>query len=403
MSSATNAGGPWEPLHQVWKTAGWDDCSSFCDDDGQLYFIATNFKFDPKTNKQYNIHLFRMSPDGKSLITSSDTIIHQSKGSEANKLYKIGSFYFHYFSEVRKEGRVMMMERATKLTGPWEVRQLNHVDSKVDREPNQGGLIQLSNGQWYFFTHHGTGDWEGRAASLLPVQWIDGWPVVGAVGENGIGRMVWSAAKPIDVKNDLGILGSDAFSSSILKAQWEWNYQPRAEKWSLTERPGYLRLHAFKPLMPYEPKKTILRAGNTLTQRTMRTKANTVTIQMNIDHMVNGQYAGLTHFSTISYSTLGIRQAEGRRYLVYECNGKDTVGVRITGKTIWLRSTWDFNGENTYSFSINGRVFTPFAGTSQLTWGSYRGDRIGIYNYNTIKDKGYIDINWFRYEFQKNE
>jgi beta-xylosidase len=403
MSSASNAGGPWEPLHQVWKTTGWDDCSSFCDDDGQLYFIATNFKFDPETNKQYNIHLFKMSADGKSLITSSDTVIHQSKGSEANKLYKINGVYFHYFSEVRAEGRVMMMERATKLTGPWQIRQLNHVDAKVDREPNQGGLIQLPDGKWCFFTHHGTGDWEGRAASLLPVQWIDGWPIVGAVGDDGIGRMMWLAAKPIDRKNNLGIKGNDVFSSPLLGVQWEWNYQPRAEKWSLTERTGYLRLYAFRPLSPNEPKKLMLRVGNTLTQRTMRTKANTVTIQMNVDHMADGQYAGLTHFSTTSYSTLGIRQAGGRRYLVYDYNGTDTVGVKISGKTIWLRSTWDFNGKNTYWYSINGRVFSRFAGTSQLTWGSYRGDRIGIYNYNILDDKGYIDVDWFRYQFWKNE
>jgi cobalamin biosynthesis protein CobW len=31
-----------------------------------------------------------MTPDGKSLLMDSDRIIHQSRGSEANKLYKIG-------------------------------------------------------------------------------------------------------------------------------------------------------------------------------------------------------------------------------------------------------------------------------------------------------------------------
>jgi beta-xylosidase len=49
MSSATNPSVPWEPLHQLWKITGWDDCCSFCDDDGQLYFIATNFALDQKT------------------------------------------------------------------------------------------------------------------------------------------------------------------------------------------------------------------------------------------------------------------------------------------------------------------------------------------------------------------
>ncbi|HEY9197681.1 MAG TPA: glycoside hydrolase 43 family protein [Mucilaginibacter sp.] len=399
MSCATNPAGPWQPLHQVWKTSGWDDCSSFCDDDGQLYFIATNFKFDPKTNKQYNIHLFRMSADGKSLIASSDTIIHQSKGSEANKLYKINGFYYHYFSEVREEGRVMMMERAPKLTGPWEVRQLNHVDAKADKEPNQGGLIQLPDGKWWFFTHHGTGDWEGRAASLLPVQWIDGWPIVGAVGNDGIGSMVWAGAKPISYKRKLFIQSNDEFNTNGLSVQWEWNYQPRADKWSLTERKGFLRLYAFTPIHSSDEKSIILRSRNTLTQRSMRTSRNTATVKLDISHLADGQYAGLTHFSTTSYSILGVRQAGDQRYLVYDCNGKDTVVVRITGKTIWLRSTWDINGKNTYSFSTTGRVFTPFAATFQLTWGSYRGDRIGICNYNTLRDKGYADIDWFRYDY----
>ena len=39
----------------------------------------------------------------------------------------------------------------------------------------------------------------------------------------------------------------DEFDETSLPPQWEWNYQPRADKWSLTERPGWLRLHAFQP------------------------------------------------------------------------------------------------------------------------------------------------------------
>ncbi len=37
------------------------------------------------------------------------------------------------------------------------------------------------------------------------------------------------------------------------------------------------------------------------------------------------------------------------------------------------------------------KPFTPFGGSSQLVWGSYRGDRIGI-NFNPKEDKGYVDI-----------
>ncbi|WP_202970902.1 integrase core domain-containing protein [Saccharothrix sp. ALI-22-I] len=41
----------------------------------------------------------------------------------------------------------------------------------------------------------------------------------------------------------------DLFTDTRLKPQREWHYQPRADRWSLTERPGFLRLKAFAPLV----------------------------------------------------------------------------------------------------------------------------------------------------------
>jgi beta-xylosidase len=400
MSSATNPAGPWEPLHQLWKVKGWDDCCSFCDDDGQLYFIATNFALDSKNNKKYNIHLFKMTPDGKSLIMESDSIIHQSHGSEANKLYKINGLYYHYFSEVKPEGRVIMMERSKNIYGPWEIKQLNHVDKKLDREPNQGGLMQAPTGKWYFLTHHGSGDWEGRPASLLPVSWIDGWPVIGEPGADTIGRMVWRGAKPISSKRKVSIQSSDAFNAKKINVQWEWNYQPRAGKWSLAERKGFLRLYAFEPIRSNNQRNIILRAGNTITQRSMRTSSNIVTVKIDISLMADGQFAGLTHFSTTSNSLFGIKQENGIRSLVYSCNGKDTALVTVMGNGIWLRSTWDANGISRYAFSTDGRSYQTLESTYQLTWGSYRGDRIGIFNFNTKEDKGYVDVDWFQYDYE---
>ena len=402
MSSATNPAGPWEPLHQVWSVSGWDDCCPFLDDDGQLYFIATNFSLDPKNNREYNIHLFKMTHDGNQLIMDSDTILYQAKGSEANKLYKINGFYYHYFSQVNEQGqRYIMMGRAKSIYGPYEYRQLNKVDKLKDREPNQGGLVEVGKDAWYFLTHHGSGDWEGRPASLLPVTWINNWPVIGKIDRDSIGEMVWSGKKPINTNKKLSIQTNDEFQSAELNVQWEWNHQPRADKWSLTERKGYLRLHAFKPIDPEKKERQILGAGNTITQRSMRTPSSIVTVKMDIDNMADGQCAGLTHFSTASYSTIGIRQQNGKKYLTYDIDGKDSVMMAETNKSVWLQSRWDVNGINRYSYSFDGKTFTPLNMSSQLKWGSYRGDRIGIYNYNTTSEKSFVDIDSFRYSFPK--
>jgi beta-xylosidase len=330
----------------------------------------------------------------------TDTIIHQSSGSEANKLYKINGIYYHFFSQVNNRGeRRIMMERSDNLYGKWEIKQLNRVDIPKDREPNQGGLLQVDDDKWFFLTHHGHGDWEGRPASLLPVTWINGWPIIGKVAADTIGEMVWFHKKPIKSEKKLFIQSSDEFNSEKLGVQWEWNYQPRKEKWSLTERRGFLRLHAFRPINPDDGKKVILRAGNTITQRSMRTKKNVVTMKMNIQNMENGQFAGLTHLSTENSSLFGIKETNGTKNLVYVFNDKETVSVKIGQKNIWLQSQWDINGKNKYFYSLDGKKFIPFSDESQMIWGSYRGDRIGIFNYNLAGDNGYVDIDWFRYVY----
>jgi beta-xylosidase len=399
MSTAKDPAGPWDPLHKFWGVQGWDDCCPFWDDDGQGYFVATNFA------DNYKIHLFKMSPDGKEIILESDSVIHQSKGSEANKLYKFNGIYYHLFSEVKKEGRVAMMGRSKNIYGPYETRQLNHVDALTDKEPNQGGIIQAQSGEWYFFTHQGTGSWEGRAACLLPVTWINGWPVIGQIGSDTIGNMIWNANKPVSKSNIMGPQTDNEFNQSYLPAQWEWNYQPRNEKWSLTDHMGFLRLYAFLPvtsLNKNDQRKVLYRAGNTLTQRSMRTAWNEATVKINIGEMENGQFAGLCHFGG-TYSTFGIRQIDGNRVLVFDDNGKETPGPGIKQTTIWFRSSWNWLGTSWYGYSLDGKTFVRFGKTYQLKWGFYRGDRIGICNYNIAQEKGFIDLDWFHYSYSNQK
>jgi beta-xylosidase len=387
MSTATDPAGPWAPLHSVLKSKGWDDCCPFWDDNGQGYLVGTNFA------DLYSIHLFKLTSDGQDIIPETDHVIHQSKGSEANKLYKINGWYYHFFSEVKPEGRTVMMERSKNILGPYdETKQLNHAEKQFN-EPNQGALVQTASGYWYFLTHHGSGDWSGRVMSLLPVTWIDGWPIIGQAGADGIGRMVWSGQMPIQGKPVITPQTSDDFSESRLPEQWEWNYQPRAEKWSLTVRPGWLRLYAFKPLQPAN----ILKAGNTLTQRVFRTVKNEVVTKIDISRMADGQRAGLAHFGSPNYAAFGIACRGTTRLIEFNNKGVVTTGDTINGNIVWLKSTWGLDGVSQFYYSLDGKKFIPFGDTYQLAWGEYRGDRIAMYNYNDQNDKGYIDVDYFHY------
>jgi beta-xylosidase len=288
------------------------------------------------------------------------------------------------------------MRRAKSLDGPWEQRQLNQVDMPIDREPNQGGLIQVPDGSWWFLTHQGNGDWWGRAMCLLPVTWIDGWPVIGEPGADGIGQMVWSARKPILGQPPCVPQTSDEFDGSKLAVQWEWNHHPRDEMWSLSERPGFLRLRAFKPLKAGD----LLKAGNTLTQRGWRANGCEATVRLDVSGMADGQRAGLAHLAK-TWCTVGVRQSAGgvRTIERVENGGSPLDGPALQSNVVWLRSRWGIEGQCQFSYSTDGRDFADIGKPYALTWGHYRGDRIGLFSFNDQSESGYVDVDWFHVSF----
>lgn len=395
MTSSTRPEGPWAPLQPVIAASGWDDCAPFWDDDGKGYLVGTHF------SDGYKLHLWEMSPDNRSLVPGSDRVIYQSKGSEASKLYKINGTYYHFFSEVQGGTRVMMMRRASSIRGPWsEKRQLMHAD-RAAAEPNQGGIVEGPDGNWYFFTHHGTGAWEGRAASLLPVQWIDGWPVIGQPGQDGLGSMVWEGALPLAGGARQFPQGGDDFDAGAVSPVWEWNYQPRAAKWSLDARAGFLRLHAFAGL----DGGNLLKVGNMLTQRVVRSSGQSFVARIELTGMADGQHAGLAHFTAArdranpaaSSASVGMVMEQGQRFAEISRDGIYTRLQPWPHAAAWLKSEWGLAGISTLSISADGEHFQPLATGLPLTWGAYRGSRIGLFTFNPAKDAGYVDIDWVRY------
>ncbi len=393
MAQADRPEGPWSPPKLLIAAGGWDDPCPFWDDDGKGYLIATRFAADADGQK-YRIHLFSLNAQSDAIIEGSDHVIHQSRGSEANKLYKIGGVYFHYFSEVRAEGRVAMMERSRSLKGPWEVRQLNHVHGMVDKEPNQGGLIQLKDGRWWFLTHQGIGDWEGRAGVLLPVTWREGWPILGRPGPNGVGEMVWGGESPLPNQTKSDLFVSDSFRERSLLPAWEWRYQPQAGAWSFTGRS--LRLHAYVPLAE---RTGFAGVRNVLTQRSARSAKAEVTVKLRLSGLVDKQEAGLAHFAKTNCRIAIVQAGKLRRVQRFD-QTDITTGPIVAAESVWLRSTWGVDGLAHFRYSIDGSTFTEMGNPCRLSWGAYRGDRVGLYTMNSDTERGYVDFSYFQYEIQ---
>ena len=389
MTSAPRAEGPWEPLTPLLSEKGWDDCSAIWDEDGNAWFVGTCFADGYKT------YLFRMAADGRSIDRASARLVNEGNGREASKLIFHDGYYYLIFSEHRGSvGRYVMARRDRKMTGDFHEERQLLLPCREANEPNQGGIVPGPSGSddWYFLTHHGTGDWSGRIVSLLPVTWQDGWPMIGDLSEPGKpGNMVWQAAMPATGSETAGFRRSDDFDDTQLAPQWQWNHQPRTDRFSLTERPGWLRLHAFPPLETDH----LLKAGNTLSQRSFRTPYNEVTTRLDIRHMAEGQHAGLCHFATHS-GCLGAVRTNGQTRLELRLDDVAETGPVLAGPYLWLRSVWGLDGASQFSYSTDGEHFIPF-GTYTLTWGRYRGDHIGLYSFNNLSDDGYVDADYLHY------
>lgn len=387
-TSAPSIEGPWEPLTCLLEGPGWDDCSAIWDDEGRAWFVGTRFADNYKT------YLWPMATDGKSIEKDKAKLVNEGDWREANKLIKVGDWYYLVFSQhIDGVGRYVMARRTRDMSEGFSAaqeRQLNYADYDL-HEPNQGGIIEGEPGKWYFFTHHGRGDWGGRLGTLLPVTWIDEWPVIGNVDENGIGHMQWKVEKPNLPKSKSDFTASEQFKGKKIKPHFQWNYQPREDFYSLTERKGWLRLKAFRPVETGN----IMKAGNTLAYRVIQF-AGSAEIKLDISAMADGQIAGICHFSQDN-SYLGVRMIDGKKYIEFKTADTNPIyGMEITKKQIWFKSEWDSNGVSRYSYSLDGKKYILFGADYQLKWGAYRGDRVGVFSFNDLSDSGYVDVDFFK-------
>ena len=94
---------------------------------------------------------------------------------------------------------------------------------------------------------------------------------------------------------------------------------------------------------------------------------------------------------------IGALQSGTTRTLTAVCNGRPADGPAIAGASLWLRSEWNHDGVSRFSWSVDGRDFKRLGDDYQLTWGSYRGDRIGLYSFNEVNPRGYLDVDSFTY------
>ena len=409
MSSADHIEGPWTEARLMLKKTGWTDPAAYWDEDEKQAYLICNFGREKPSEKKNYQRLFKMSWDGQRLLDDGK-VIYKGEGAEAAKIYKINEEYYVFLAQWIDGDRKQLVLRGKTIYGPFEKRIIMEKDEGALRSVCQGALIQAADGSWWL-THqlvqqrgkapgHLAGpstesSFEGRSQWLVPVTWEHGWPVVGEDPDgNGIGNTVAGGKKPITGFPIDAPQTDDEFDGHELGPQWQWNHNPRDSRWSLTERPGWLRLKASTPIRTGG----FWNASNTISQRLMGTGPGRITAKVDIGDMAPGQQAGMVRHSG-RYVLLGISVGKkGVKKLVFTNTGKVTLGPVIRQDMIWLRTEND--GEKAfYEYSLDGQHFERFGPEFTLTFGRWRGDRPGFYCWNELKASGHIDVDYFHYEY----
>ena len=228
---------------------------------------------------------------------------------------------------------------------------------------------------------------------LEPVRWQDDWPIMGDDPlDKAVGQPVPSGPIPEDppVVPQQRPQTSDEFDRAALGPQWEWNHNPDDARWSLSARPGYLRL------IPGQAE-GLLFARNTLTE-CMQDNAFEFTVRLDLSKMKSGAHAGLAMFEK-SASGLELVQTGSERRLDFFRLPDRTPGPAIAQSTLQLRVRVQ-GDEAAYSYSLDdGASFHPLGDTTQIHFSWWKGSRPSLFAFTTeATDPGVIDFDWAHYE-----
>ena len=406
--TADKAEGPWTIVSRM---RHFHDCSLFFDDDNRVYVVyGTGEMMELKPDLSDVIEgthqqIFEREADETGLLEGSRMIKHR------------GKYYLLMISHVYAPGRHRreVCYRADDIHGPYEKQVILQSEFGGFSYEAQGTIVDTPDGDWYGIIFQDRGG-VGRVLTLMPCRWIDGWPMLG--DEEG---KVPERMRPLaSGQPTTAIVKSDDFNDPKLGLHWQWNHNPIDNAWSLTERPGYLRLKTNR-VVP-----TLYLAPNTLTQR-MEGPTCSGAICLDLSKMKDGDRAGLAAFNSDSGvltikkqgKKLTLEMSEqtckltDRDKVVESYDEKVIESVALQQPKIWLRVDADFRPQTerkgfmpgtdlaTFYYSLDGEQWTKIGSDYRLGFDWHRffmGTKFGIFCYATKKSGGYVDVAEFQYK-----
>jgi len=379
LVTATDPRGPWSTPVQVKGGRGLIDPCPLWDDDGRVYLI--HGWANSRSGVKNVLTMLELNAEGTKVIDDFGYVIHGDKlpnytTLEGPKLLKRNGWYYVFAPAGGVKPGWQSVFRSRSIRGPYEDRIVLAQGKSPVNGPHQGALVDTPAGENWFM-HFQDKDAYGRIVHLQPVRWENDWPLMGTGVTTGAmtGDPVLVHPKPALPPQPVAVPAtSDDFNSPALGLQWQWQANPGKDWVSLTAKPGALRLLAQPEPVPgnlYDAPFLLMQKFPAL-EFTMTTVLAASTAAQ----------TGLIVFG-YDYAWIGLRDGKLVQVTVMKASEKpaatERVGLENITGPVHLRVEVADGGKCRFSYSMDGKAFTPLGDTFTANVGRWVGAKAGLF------------------------
>ncbi|MDE6628727.1 MAG: glycoside hydrolase 43 family protein [Muribaculaceae bacterium] len=222
MVCTDNPEGEWSEPVLVKAGKGLIDTTPLWDDDGKVYlangWAGSRAGFNSViTVSEMNAEGTRVTGKPVIVFDGNDGVNHTVEGP---KFYKHDGYYYLMAPAGGVETGWQLVMRSKNPMGPYESKIVMAQGGTDINGPHQGGWVETPDGRGWFLHFQDKGAY-GRVVHLNPLEWKDGWPVIGADPDgDGCGEPVKRFRRPLPASGNVNyseVQGHELFS-------WHSNY-----------------------------------------------------------------------------------------------------------------------------------------------------------------------------------
>ncbi len=395
--TATDPAGPWSDPYPL-GSAGIDP-SLFFDEDGKCYYCGTqNRREGSKYFGDNEIYIQELDLDSMKLVGESYPAWHgalrHTEWPEGPHIYKKDGWYYLMISEAGTgHYHAVSVARSRSLTEPFEGYKGNPIltHRHLGRDypiVNVGhpDIVETQHGEWWMVclasrTCDGYYRNLGRETYLVPFTWEDGWPVINP-GKGIVEDTVVSPNLPSGTVDQVPI--REDFDSTDLPMNFLFLRNPKEEKYSLRNRPGYLEL-------TLDPDTLSSRGNPTYLGRRQQSFDFIAETFVSFEPKSENEQAGIAIYQSQSYNyqfLIGKRRDKTKVSLVMTNKDEtDTIAEALLDgdyKELYLRITQ--RGQDLFfTYSADGKLYRTLSDhvdariLSTDVAGGFVGNTIGVY------------------------